>query len=398
MLSAKRRLRIALHWPRFGPYHLARLQVTCHHLKAFDIDVAGLETASRDEIYLWRAENGSNVFPRYVIFPQRSYEEIPTREMWRGIAAQLNALRPDVVAINGYSLPDARAILAWCRWHRRPAILMSESKADDTPRRQWTEWLKRLLVNQFAAALCGGQLHRTYLIELGLRPEQVFTGYDAVDNDYFWREAERVQQAPTAVHHLPGLAYAEPFFLASARFVKRKNLAGLLLAYRHYRQEVIENGPSTPWRLVILGDGEERPQLEAMIKTGKVAGVSLPGFRQIEELPAYYGRASVFIHPALQEQWGLVVNEAMASGLPVLVSNRCGCYRDLVIEGENGFGFEPENIQQLTSLMLKLSSGEIDLQKMGQASLKHIQKFSPETFAYGLMQALEYALSRCKQS
>ncbi len=83
----------------------------------------------------------------------------------------------------------------------------------------------------------------------------------------------------------------------------------------------------------------------------------------------------------------------MAAGLPVLVSNHCGCFEDLVIEGVNGFGFDPDDSQELTDLMLKMSSEEIDLEKMSQSSLEHIQKFSPDYFAEGLVQAVQYALA-----
>ncbi|MEL6166319.1 MAG: glycosyltransferase family 4 protein, partial [Cyanobacteria bacterium J06628_3] len=117
----------------------------------------------------------------------------------------------------------------------------------------------------------------------------------------------------------------------------------------------------------------------------------LPGFLQQDDLLPYFAHAKCFIHASIQEQWGLVVNEAMAAGLPVLVSKRCGCYEDLIIENVNGFGFDPENSQQLSQLMLKISSGEVKLEKMSQASLEHIQKFSPDYFAEGLIQAVEYA-------
>jgi hypothetical protein len=76
----------------------------------------------------------------------------------------------------------------------------------------------------------------------------------------------------------------------------------------------------------------------------------------------------------------------------LLVSNRCGCFEDLVIEGVNGFGFNPEDSQQLIDLMLNVSLGKVDSVKLGQAALKHIQKFSPDYFAQGLMRAVEYAL------
>jgi 1,2-diacylglycerol 3-alpha-glucosyltransferase len=82
----------------------------------------------------------------------------------------------------------------------------------------------------------------------------------------------------------------------------------------------------------------------------------------------------------------------MAAGLPVLVSNRCGCFPELVLEGVNGFGFDPENIEQLTQLMLKMSSGDVDLYTMGQAALGHIQKYSPDYFTQGLKQAIEFCV------
>lgn len=83
----------------------------------------------------------------------------------------------------------------------------------------------------------------------------------------------------------------------------------------------------------------------------------------------------------------------MAAGLPVIVSNRCGCFEDLVIEGVNGFGFNPDNLDELTNLLVKVSAGNIDVEKMKNASLEHIQKFSPDYFASGLIQAVKFALN-----
>ena len=79
--------------------------------------------------------------------------------------------------------------------------------------------------------------------------------------------------------------------------------------------------------------------------------VLLPGFKQYPELPLYYGLAGAFVLPSLTEPWGLVVNEAMAAGLPVVVSDRCGCASDLVRPGENGFAFDPCDIEQLAALL-----------------------------------------------
>jgi glycosyltransferase involved in cell wall biosynthesis len=136
-----------------------------------------------------------------------------------------------------------------------------------------------------------------------------------------------------------------------------------------------------------------RSEIEQQItKLGLKNVVHLPGFLQQNELLPYFAHAGCLIHASIQEQWGLVVNEAMAAGLPVLVSNQCGCFEDLIIEGTTGFGFDPENSQQLTDLMIKASSSAIDLGKMSQAALEHIHKFSPDYFAQGLMEAIDYAI------
>jgi 1,2-diacylglycerol 3-alpha-glucosyltransferase len=392
MEPANRPITLAIHWPRFGPYHLARLQASCAALQKTGIQVVGLEIASQDRLYLWREEVSSDLM-RHVVFPGRTYEEISRAEMWSGILATLNKVQPHVTAVNGYSSPDSWAILAWSRVCRRSTILMTESKVDDAPRVCWKEWLKRGLVRQFDAALCGGRPHRSYLERLGMKPGQIFEGYDAIDNDYFWEGAERARQNPTEYRSLPGMESPAPFFLASARFVKRKNLDGLLRAYARYRCQVTKaDSTCQPWRLVILGDGIERDALTQLVHSEGLAGVSFPGFRQIDKLPAYYGLAGVFIHPAHQEQWGLVVNEAMAAGLPVLVSNHCGCAPDLVSQGENGFTFDPEDVASLADLMVRVSSGQVDLLAMGQASRARIQRWSSNRFAQGLYGALQVAL------
>ncbi len=161
-------------------------------------------------------------------------------------------------------------------------------------------------------------------------------------------------------------------------------------AYALYRKRAGDQA----WSLVILGDGELRPQLEEERgRLGLNQWVLMPGFKQYEELPAWYGLASGFVHASTVEQWGLVVNEAMATGLPVLVSKRCGCARDLVREGVNGFTFDPFDVEELSRRMYDLAHGDVDRASMGRASREIIAHWGPERFAQGLEAAVEIALS-----
>ncbi|HWY30218.1 MAG TPA: glycosyltransferase, partial [Candidatus Acidoferrum sp.] len=189
-------------------------------------------------------------------------------------------------------------------------------------------------------------------------------------------------------------ALPQNYFLASARFVEKKNLARLIHAYAAYRarSSITGNGrsPTETWELVLLGDGPLRPELCRQIAAlGLKEHVFMRGFKQYAELPVFYGLARAFIHASTTEQWGLVVNEAMASGLPVLVSNRCGCAMDLVREASTGFTFDPLNTEQMADLMSRCSKTPDDLVDMGKAAQILISSWGLDRFAGGLMQAVE---------
>jgi glycosyltransferase involved in cell wall biosynthesis len=208
---------------------------------------------------------------------------------------------------------------------------------------------------------------------------------------FFQDQAKIVQNNSTSWIGLPGLENEPPYFLASARFIRRKNILGLLEAYHQYTKQVVFKG-SKPWRLIVLGDGEDKPEITNLIKNLSLDGVTLAGIQPYEILPVYYGYASAFIHPALQDQWGLVVNEAMATGLPVLVSKQSGCAEDLVLDGVNGFQFDARNPTELAELMVKFSQGEFDCQQMGKESQRIISQWGLDRFANGLLAAVEAVL------
>lgn len=368
--------RICVQWPRFGPYHVARLNALHQLAAAEQMEVVGLETAGQERLYGWESPVSEARFSRVQVFHDRVFEDIPPIDMQKGVSDVLDRLQPYAVVINSYSFPDALACLKWCRKNRRVAVCASDSKADDAVRVRWRERVKSLLINQFDAALLAGTPHREYFLSLGFPAEHIYLGYDVVDNAYFREAAEGAKQAPNRHRDLPGLASDDPFFVACGRFIRKKNLEVLVRAYAAYRRE-----HRSPWRLVLAGDGPQRSALEALITTLGVDGVTITGFRQIDELPAYYGLAGAFVHPAVNDQWGLVVNEAMASGLPVLVSQTTGCAHDLVKEGRNGFTFAYDDLESLTHLLRKMSSEDIDRTKMGRLSQQIIADWSLDRFA-----------------
>jgi glycosyltransferase involved in cell wall biosynthesis len=403
---------VAVLFYRFGPYHHARLKAAGSRLQ-----VTGVEFSHVDPTYAWDLVEGADGFNRLTLFSGAAVNELPASRIFSRVSQVLDQLRPQVVAIPGWYDRCSLAALRWCGAHGVPAVLMSETTAWDIERKRLKEALKRRLIKLCAAGLVGGRAHAEYLEQLGMERTKIFFGYDAVDNDYFEAKAvEARSQKPEArsqksevrsKHQLP-----ENYFLASARFVEKKNLSRLIEAYARYRaltweserRKQKEEGTSprpspqggegdAPWDLVLLGDGPLKSDLCHLISDlGLQHSVLLPGFKQYGELPAYYGLAKVFIHASTTEQWGLVVNEAMASGLPVLVSNRCGCAANLVQEGVNGFTFDPYNVEQLAQLMLKLSTLNSQLPTMGSASQQIAEAWGVSAFAEGLSGAVAYAM------
>ena len=253
---------------------------------------------------------------------------------------------------------------------------MTETTAADKRRSFIREAAKRLILRKFSSAVCGGKLHRDYLISLGMPEHRIFTKYDVVDNDYF-RQGDGAN-----LDFLPGLKDRRPFFLASSRFLPRKNLYGLLTAYGAYRSRALEG-----WRLVLLGSGTEEQPLRAKVDAENIPDVTFAGFRQIDELPTYYAAAGCFVHPALSEPWGLVVNEAMAAGLPILVSKNAGCAPDLVEPGKNGLWFDPRLPEELAEAMLTVSQDDELRHRMGLRSTEIIAQWTVQHFAASLWSA-----------
>jgi glycosyltransferase involved in cell wall biosynthesis len=377
---------VAVMFHRLGPYHFSRLQAAGRIIPASAIELSGA-----DESYAWDPVKGSDGFQRITLFEQADSHSRPVQEVITAVKSALEKCEPAVVAINGWSDPGALSALQWCVKSKIPAIMMSESTASDGRRLPWGEWVKGRLVRLCSSGLVGGTPHVEYLAMLGMARDRIFMGYDVVDNSYFTSGAAKARAEAVEARRRYNLP--ERFFMASARFIDKKNLPGLIKAYVRYRALAKAKDARTAlWDLVLLGDGPLKRSIEEQITgLGIRESVRLPGFAQYPDLPAYYGLASVFIHASTTEQWGLVVNEAMASSLPVLVSNRCGCAADLVVEGANGYTFNPFDLESLAQLMLKCTESEEKLAAMGQASSRIIAEWGPNRFADYLGRAVTTA-------
>jgi glycosyltransferase involved in cell wall biosynthesis len=376
---------LAISFSNFGPYHLARLRGLAQALERGGGRLIAYETAGTEHLYPWRRERGDEPFTWVTLFPDQPLETIPRTACVRAMAAALQRDRPDGVAVAGYYRPESMAALRWANRSRRPAILMSESQAIDHRRVWWREAVKRQLVRRFSAALVGGPRHRDYLARLGMPRDRIILGYNAVDNARFAAQAAQARRSPAGREGLP----ERPYFLSVNRFVPEKNLTRLVRAYARYRAAV---DPAQAWDLVLCGSGPGAGEVDEAVASSGVAGsIHRPGFLQADELAGWYAFASAFVHPSLLEPWGLVVNEAAACGLPLLVSNRAGCSETLVPAppGTTGRVFDPRDVDALAEALAWIAAlPEADRLAMGQRARALVAQWGPERFGKGTIEAL----------
>jgi 1,2-diacylglycerol 3-alpha-glucosyltransferase len=374
---------LAILFDRLGPYHVARIAAA----RAL-YPIIAIEFGAQTSVYAWERVDAAGRFERHAVIrdglPEHASSARFAYELW----SILDQTRPSVLAVPGWAHRGCLVAIAWARLHGAPVIMMSDSQRDDFARTGWREAVKKAVVYTCRAGFVGGERHAEYLRELGMPAELIVEGYDVVDNEHFARGASAARAEAASLRAL--LDLPARYFLSSARFLPKKNLDGLLRAFAAYRGRNTE-----PVHLVVLGDGPLKPELLALVDELQLQPyVHFPGFRQYDELPRYYALAEAFVHASSTEQWGLVVNEAMAAGLPVLVSRSCGCAPELVLEGENGHTFAPDDQQRLACLLAELSASPEDRARMGHRSTEIIRGFSPQTFALQLGRAAELARRR----
>ena len=376
-------MKLLILFPNFGPYHLARLRGAAAQSEFSSC--VGLEIAAQEALYPWQTQR-ENLNLQLETLLDGTLETIPASQIKSKLEAYLDKNRPDVVAICGYERPEMRAALRWCNRHGKVAVLMSESKRDDAPRKAWKEAIKRRIVRRFDAGLVGGAAHKQYLIELGIAENRVFEGYDVVDNDAFAARADKWRSQPRLVE--------APYFLTVNRFIERKNLARVIEAWAAYRSHVARHFTNqTPWDLVLCGAGEEEANLRAQVETLGLSGVHFTGFVQEDEVARWMAGAGALVHAALQEQWGLVVNEAMACGLPILLSQTVGCAPELLQSNRNGHAFDPTNASELSERLIYLAHQLSDEERaqLGAASREIIAQWPASKFGEGLVQCARAA-------
>lgn len=367
------------------PYHHARFNAFS---ELEGVDGVLVQVTDKDPFSVLEFEAPSSAYELKTLFPGRARETIKPNEIREKFAEVMATVKPDCVCVSGWGMEIGWSSHHWALKNNVPVVMFSESTSYDEPRKFIKEWIKSRLVRSSSAALVGGTPHREYAIALGSDPSSIFLGHNVVDSSFF---SEPATSRPDEV---PAWMEAEPFFLICTRFGQKKNIPRVVKSYKRYKQLCVDAG-LTSIKFAMAGDGEMREAIDAAVESEKLADeMILLGAMKYNTLPWMYQNCQAFVHASTTEQWGLVVNEAMAAGVPVIVSSRTGSAPDLVQEGQNGFqldAYDEKDIARALFDFTKLSADE--KQQMGNRSREIVKDWGPDRFAAGLKGAVDKAIS-----
>jgi len=343
-------------WANFGPYHIDRLEAATAAVSA-EFRVIGVEIGGSSDTYAWAPPADSPALERITLFPALAEERVPAWRCFRALLRLCWRLRPAHIFLCNYERAEIFLIALLLRLLGVQPYCMVESKFDDKPRRIWREMGKTLFCIPYGGAFVGGRRSGEYLHFLGFRAERIAFGYDTVS----MARIRRLAEAPPAPE---GRDHAERHFTVIARLVAKKNIGMALRAYARY----CDSAGGAARALHICGAGELEPSFRAEARALGITGVIFHGFVQAPEIARLLASSLALILPSTEEQWGLVVNEALAMGVPILCSDNVGARDLLVRTALNGYVFESDNPEGLARFMQMLAEDKVEWRRLAEGS------------------------------
>ena len=299
--------------------------------------------------------------------------------------SSLLKLKPDVIVVPGWTDLSSYISAVYCRLTGKKIILRSESTIyEKSWRRTLFMPLTKFMVHLADAYIASGTRARDYLVKLGAEKEKIFIGYSTVDIRRFSRKSKMSYLEKNDTKENLGIKGGGKIIMFNGQLITRKGIYDLLKAFNK-----LLNKYSNIY-LLLVGYGQEYKKIKEIIKNNSLRGkVVLAGFIENTELPRYYGIADIFVLPSREETWGIVVNEAMACGCPVVVGSRVGSSEDLVQHKKNGMIFRSGNVTSLYKALDFILSDKRRMKKMGDKASTHIKKFDLEGITGALLEAIQ---------
>lgn len=304
-----------------------------------------------------------------------------------GLFKAIAKTRPDVLIGDGFFQWTSVALL-YRIWRRVPLVVCYERTLHTERKAQWYRNLYRRAAIRFVDACCvNGQQSFAYTCALGMPTARMTTGFMAADTEGLAQQCAAV--LPSAKDELRRRWQAEGLvFLFIGRLIKIKGVRQLLNAWSRFEQAMPGAGT-----LVILGCGPEEDSLKQLATYLNLQAVRFVGWVNYDRIAPYYAAADVFVMPTLEDNWSLVVPEAMACGLPILTSHYNGCWPELVHPGDNGWIFDSFDSADVFRCLEACVQRQSTLHCMGRRSREIVSHHTPQSAAQSILQACEIALS-----
>ena len=303
-----------------------------------------------------------------------------------GLLRAIQETAPDVVVGDGFFQWSVPALIYRLR-HGVPFVVCYERTAHTERRAQWyRRWYRKLASRFVDAACCNGILSKEYTQTFGIPPNRITTGFMAADSHQLAQRVavvtDRQRKRLCEQHRVEGVT-----LLFVGQLVPRKGVQELLCGWREF-----ENQHAGDATLLIVGEGDGRAEYERYTAANGLKNVRFVGAVDYDQIAPYYAAADVVVMPTLEDNWSLVVPEAMACGKSVLCSKYNGAWPELIDQGANGWLFDPLQVESVTACLAELVACRAELAQMGQRSLEIVANFSPESAALAILKASQLAI------
>jgi glycosyltransferase involved in cell wall biosynthesis len=311
-------------------------------------------------------------YPYQVLFNTR-LDQVGFSARLKALFKTFNTFKPTVLNVTGWFDWAQVLLMVYARSKGVKIVLSSESSTLDHNRSGFKEKIKKAIVGMADSFFCFGKSSADYIMSLGISTTKIAVTNAAVVDESLVRNAFDLarQKSEPALNNT---------FVYVGRLAPEKNLRMLLKAFTQLQA-------SSNWKLLFVGDGPSRSELEKLAaESNRAESIIFAGGFPWYEVPGWLAKSDVLVLPSISEPWGLVVNEAMVCGMPVIVSKTCGCVEDLVEDGENGFAIDPQNVDTLKNAMQFFVNNPDKVTPMGRASEKRIAPFNSLQVAQQMVQ------------
>lgn len=355
----------SVRWSKYkGAVFSALYKITRNSPSTFEF--VQIADSGSDRAALSPVDLSYHQYPHTVLFPGY-YDSVPKARLIFTLVKIVVGSRAHLVLLPGYNMVEYWAMLLFCLLTKKPVAVFCDSTINDRPQTILKGMLKRVFFKLCDGFFTYGVRSSEYLVHYGADPAKIY---------------QRCQAAALPADYSEEAAHAARLgnggqptrYLYVGRLSREKGLEDLIAAF--------SQGADSSAELAIVGGGPEKERLMHLARTHEVSErVKFLGAMQPPQLAEQYARATCLVLPSYSEPWGLVVNEALHYGCPVIVSEVCGCVPELVHSGVTGHTFAPGNVSQLARLMEQAAAQWADRFAVSQACMAVIRLYTPERAA-----------------